>query len=57
MKLEIEVLELAEKQCKINKGESFMISEMLHDIECVKRFGINGHIFKGGILLELLKNI
>lgn len=56
-KPDIGMLQLAEKKWPIDKPNSFLIGDKNTDIECAKRYGIKGHLFKGGSLLEFLKKI
>ena len=51
------MLELADKKWGINKKESFLIGDKESDIECALRYGINGHLFKNGSLLNFVKQI
>ena len=39
------------------KDKSFMIGDKDKDLECAKNFGILGFLFKGGSLLNFIKNI
>lgn len=54
-KPEIGMLEAAEKKWKIKKDNSFMIGDKDIDIECAENFGIRGHLFKDGNLLDFIK--
>tara|TARA_B110000967_G_C18617345_1_gene427027 strand:- start:178 stop:678 length:501 start_codon:yes stop_codon:yes gene_type:complete len=51
------MLETASRKWKIDKINSFMIGDKDTDIECAKRFGIVGYLYKGGSLLEFIANI
>jgi D-glycero-D-manno-heptose 1,7-bisphosphate phosphatase len=51
------MLELAKKKWNIDKSKSFMIGDKLSDIDCASRFGIGGHLYEGGSLLEFVKKL
>tara|TARA_B110000483_G_scaffold57278_1_gene71667 strand:+ start:3346 stop:3852 length:507 start_codon:yes stop_codon:yes gene_type:complete len=51
------MLEAASKKWKIDKINSFMIGDKDTDIECAKRFGVPGYLFKGGSLLDFIISI
>ena len=51
------MLEAASKKWKIDKINSFMIGDKGTDIECAKRFGVPGYLFKGGSLLDFIISI
>jgi len=55
-KPETGMLEAAEQKWRIKKDSSFMIGDKDIDIECAKNFGIKGHLFKGGNLLDFIKS-
>ena len=55
-KPEIGMLEAAESKWRIKKNSSFMIGDKDIDIKCAKNFGIRGHLFKGGNLLDFIKS-
>ena len=50
------MLKLAEKNWSIDKSNSFLIGDKDTDIECAKKYGISGYLFKSGSLLEFIKN-
>tara|TARA_B100001057_G_scaffold491117_1_gene580705 strand:- start:1169 stop:1669 length:501 start_codon:yes stop_codon:yes gene_type:complete len=54
-KPEIGMLELAESKWSFNKEESILIGDKFTDIECAKKYGIEGHLFSGGNLLDFIK--
>lgn len=56
-KPETGMLEMAEKKWKIIKRQSFMIGNMPTDIECAKKFGIDGYLFKDGNLYDFVSKI
>ena len=39
------------------KRQSFMIGNMPTDIECAKKFGIDGYLFKDGNLYDFVSKI
>ena len=41
----IGMLELAQKKWNIDKDNSFMIGDKIHDVECGKKFGIKSYLF------------
>tara|TARA_A100001015_G_C15036024_1_gene736270 strand:- start:1513 stop:2013 length:501 start_codon:yes stop_codon:yes gene_type:complete len=49
------MLELAESRWSIEKKNSFMIGDKVTDIECANNYGIRGHLFNSGNLLEFIK--
>ena len=51
------MLEAASKKWKIDKINSFMVGDKHTDIECAKRFGNAGYLFKGGSLLDFVTSI
>ena len=51
------MLEIAEKKWMFDKKKTFMIGDKKTDIECATNYGIKGFQFKGGNLLEFVKNI
>ena len=51
----IGMLQLAEKKWSFDKSFSFLVGDKDTDIECARSFGIKGHLFKSGNLLEFLK--
>lgn len=53
----IGMLELAEKKWNFAKSSSFLVGDKESDIICAQRFGIVGHKFTHGSLLEFLKKI
>jgi len=51
------MLELAESKWEINKAKSFLVGDKITDIECATNYGIKGHLFKGGDLLQFVKKL
>ena len=49
------MLEIAETRWSIKKENSFMIGDNLTDIQCAIKFGIDGHLYKDGNLLDFIK--
>lgn len=49
------MLELAESKWSIDKKNSFLIGDKETDIECANNYGIRGHLFNNGNLLNFLK--
>jgi len=53
----IGMLEQAQKKWNLNKIDCLMIGDSQSDMQCAEKFGIKGHLFKGGSLLDFIKNI
>ena len=53
----IGMLKLAESKWEINKAKSFLVGDKITDIECATNYGIKGHLFKGGDLLQFVKKL
>ena len=51
----IGMLEQADSKWSIDKGNSFLIGDKEIDIECAKNYGIRGHLFSSGNLLDFIK--
>lgn len=51
----IGMLQLAESKWSIDKNNSFLIGDKKTDIECANNYGIRGHLFKNGNLLDFIK--
>ena len=49
------MLELAESRWLIEKKRSFMIGDKITDIECASNYGIRGHLFNSGNLLDFIR--
>ena len=49
------MLELAESKWPIEKKSSFLIGDKASDIECAINYGIRGHLFDSGNLLDFIK--
>ena len=49
------MLELAASRWLIDKKNSFLIGDKATDIECAKNYGIRGHLFNDGNLLDFIK--
>jgi D-glycero-D-manno-heptose 1,7-bisphosphate phosphatase len=49
------MLQLAESKWSIDKNNSFLIGDKKTDIECANNYGIRGHLFKNGNLLDFIK--
>ena len=49
------MLELAESKWPIEKKGSFLIGDKASDVECAINYGIRGHLFDGGNLLDFIK--
>lgn len=54
-KPDIGMLELASIKWEFDKNKSFLIGDSDTDIECAKKFGIDGHLFKEGSLLNFIR--
>ena len=54
-KPDVGMLKLAETKWTIKKEKSFLIGDKQTDIECAEKFGIKGHLFKGGSLFDFIK--
>jgi D-glycero-D-manno-heptose 1,7-bisphosphate phosphatase len=50
------MLEIAESKWRIEKKNSFLIGDKLSDIECAINYGIRGHLFINGNLLDFIKS-
>ncbi len=51
------MLEIAESRWPIEKKDSFLIGDKDSDIECAINYGIRGHLFNSGNLLEFIKRV
>tara|TARA_A100001011_G_C14273997_1_gene828290 strand:- start:898 stop:1398 length:501 start_codon:yes stop_codon:yes gene_type:complete len=51
------MLEMAESKWPIEKKSSFLIGDKQTDIKCAENFGIRGHLFKHGNLLDFIMKI
>tara|TARA_A100000164_G_C21780997_1_gene711008 strand:- start:398 stop:898 length:501 start_codon:yes stop_codon:yes gene_type:complete len=49
------MLEIAESRWLIDKKNSFLVGDKIIDIECANNYGIRGHLFKNGNLLDFIK--
>ena len=49
------MLQLAESKWSIEKNNSFLIGDSATDVECAKNYGIRGHLFSNGNLLDFIK--
>lgn len=54
-KPDVGMLRIANSKWPIKKESSFLIGDKTTDIECANNFGIRGHLFLGGNLLEFIK--
>ena len=51
------MLKLAQKKWNFDKSKSFMIGDQETDMQCAKRFGIEGYLFNTGNLYDFVRNI
>ena len=51
------MLDAAYTKWQFNKAESFMIGNKDTDVMCAHRFGIRGHLYESGNLLEFIKKV
>ena len=51
------MLDQAAEKWDIDKNNSFMVGDKDKDVECAKNFGIKGYLFKGGSLLDFIREI
>tara|TARA_B100001094_G_C18184376_1_gene802834 strand:+ start:2170 stop:2670 length:501 start_codon:yes stop_codon:yes gene_type:complete len=49
------MLDLAASKWSIKKDTSFLIGDKMSDIEAAHNYGINGHLFENGNLLDFVK--
>ena len=49
------MLEIAESKWSIEKKGSFLIGDKKTDVDCAANFGIRGHLFDNGNLLDFIK--
>ena len=49
------MLEIAESKWSIEKKRSFLIGDKASDIKCAINYGIRGHLFNSGNLLDFIK--
>tara|TARA_B100001094_G_C18141125_1_gene777939 strand:- start:1133 stop:1633 length:501 start_codon:yes stop_codon:yes gene_type:complete len=54
-KPEIGMLKLATQKWKVDLEKSFLIGDKKSDLDCANNFGICGHLFKDGSLLDFVK--
>tara|TARA_B100000787_G_C16196515_1_gene301269 strand:+ start:3518 stop:4015 length:498 start_codon:yes stop_codon:yes gene_type:complete len=51
------MLELAQEKWNFKKNNCLMVGDSQSDMQCAERFGIKGYLFKGGSLLDFIKQI
>ena len=49
------MLEIAESKWSIKRKGSFLIGDKKTDVDCAANFGIRGHLFDSGNLLDFIK--